>query len=158
MDESPEERNRRSIYVFVKRNLRYPLFESFDMPDTHESCSRRNSTTSPLQALTMLNNKVSLEWAQAFAARVLERAGSAPEAQIRDAYRLAFSRYPSAPELKTAKAFLAEHQSIIKERLEANEPIALPAGSCKELASAQAAALVDFCHMLLNANEFVYLN
>ena len=39
------ERNRRSVYVFVRRNTRYPMFDSFDMPDPHESCSRRNVTT-----------------------------------------------------------------------------------------------------------------
>ena len=53
----PAERNRRSIYVFVRRNTRYPMFETFDMPDTHESCSRRNVTTGPIQALTLLNSK-----------------------------------------------------------------------------------------------------
>ena len=35
----PAERNRRSVYVFVRRNLRYPLFEAFDFPDTHEPCA-----------------------------------------------------------------------------------------------------------------------
>src|SRR5262249_18397575 len=48
------DRNRRSVYVFVRRNTRYPLFEAFDMPDTHESCPRRDVTTSPVQALTLL--------------------------------------------------------------------------------------------------------
>src|SRR5205814_1823195 len=47
------ERNRRSVYVFVRRNTRYPLFDSFDMPDPHESCARRNVTTSPIQALNL---------------------------------------------------------------------------------------------------------
>jgi hypothetical protein len=47
----PTERNRRSIYVFVKRNMRFPLFEAFDMPDTHEPCARRDvTTTSPAGA------------------------------------------------------------------------------------------------------------
>ncbi|MEW6161287.1 MAG: DUF1549 and DUF1553 domain-containing protein, partial [Verrucomicrobiota bacterium] len=70
------ERHRRSVYVFVRRNTRYPMFETFDMPDTHESCARRNVTTSPLQALTMLNSNLALEWAQGFAGRVLENAGN----------------------------------------------------------------------------------
>ena len=64
---APEERNRRSVYIFVRRNTRYPMLEAFDMPDTHESCSRRDVTTTAPQALTMLNDKVALEWAQAFA-------------------------------------------------------------------------------------------
>jgi hypothetical protein len=47
-EKEPAQANRRSVYVFVKRNLRYPMFETFDFPDTHESCSSRNVTTSPL--------------------------------------------------------------------------------------------------------------
>src|SRR5881296_3055188 len=49
-----EEQNRRSVYVFVRRNSRYPMFDCFDMPDPHESCPRRNVTTSPIQSLTLL--------------------------------------------------------------------------------------------------------
>src|SRR5437764_1255630 len=43
------ESNRRSVYVFVKRNLRYPMFETFDFPDTHESCPNRYPTVTPTQ-------------------------------------------------------------------------------------------------------------
>src|SRR2546430_738922 len=68
--EDPAERNRPSIYVFVRRNTRYPMFEAFDMPDTHESCPRRSVTTTAPQALTLLNSALSLEWAEGFAARV----------------------------------------------------------------------------------------
>ena len=60
----PEERNRRSVYIFVRRNARYPMLEAFDMPDTHESCSRRDVTTTAPQALTMLNDRVALQWAR----------------------------------------------------------------------------------------------
>src|SRR6266540_1813783 len=86
------ERNRRSIYVFVKRNTRYPLFESFDMPDTHESCPRRAVTTSPMQALNLLNSELTLAWAQNFAGRVIKLAGCDRDQQIDAAYRIAFSR------------------------------------------------------------------
>ena len=72
VNEDPAERNRRSVYIFVRRNTRYPMLESLDMPDTHESCGRRNMTTTAPQALTLLNSKLTLEWAQAFAARVLK--------------------------------------------------------------------------------------
>jgi hypothetical protein len=78
ISEDPAERNRRSVYIFVRRNTRYPMLESLDMPDTHESCGRRNMTTTAPQALTLLNSKLTLEWAQAFAARVMRAAGSGP--------------------------------------------------------------------------------
>jgi hypothetical protein len=153
-----DERNRRSIYVFVRRNMRYPMFESFDMPDTHESCARRNSTTSPLQALTMLNNKVTLEWAQAFAGRILRTAGSDRNAQIDAAYRLAYGRKPSHSERALLNDFFDRHATIVAERARGAEPIALPTFLAAKVAEPDAAALVDFCHMLLNSNEFVYLN
>ena len=153
-----EERNRRSVYVFVRRNTRYPMFETFDMPDTHESCARRMVTTSPLQALTMLNDKVSLEWAENFAARVLKESGGDEEKQIRAAYQLALARSPSADETALVKHFFVEHAKIVKERVIEDEPVSLPAGFPKDGDEVAGATLVDFCHTLLNSNEFVYLN
>ena len=49
-------RERRSVYIFVRRNTRYPDVRGFDMPDTHESCPRRNTTITAPQALELLNN------------------------------------------------------------------------------------------------------
>src|ERR1044072_1025140 len=103
---SPEERNRRSVYIFVRRNTRYPMLEAFDMPDTHESCSRRDVTTTAPQALTMLNDRVTLEWAQAFAGRVL----GAPDPVDR-AFRIAYSRRPDSWEKDTVSTFLSKQQS-----------------------------------------------
>jgi hypothetical protein len=151
----PEERNRRSIYIFVRRNTRYPMFETFDMPDTHESCARRNVTTSPLQALTMLNDKLTLEWAQNFAARVLKTAGPDRPKQIQSAYQLAFARTPSSDEEKLVEDFFTEHSKILSD---SRDLLALPPHLPADADKASAATLVDFCHMLLNSNEFVYLN
>jgi hypothetical protein len=153
-----EERNRRSVYVFVRRNTRYPMFETFDMPDTHESCARRNVTTSPLQALTMLNDKVTIEWAENFAGRVREMAGDDAGRQIHLAYQMALSREPAAAEIDLAKRFFTDHARIVKERLLEDEPVALPANFPAEGDKPAGATLVDFCHALLNSNEFVYLN
>jgi hypothetical protein len=153
-----EERNRRSIYVFVKRNTRYPLFESFDMPDTHESCPRRSVTTTPTQALNLLNSELTLKWAQGLAGRVLRFAGADLDRQIETAYRIAFSRRPSDAEKDTVKKFFARHGAIIGERVSAGEGLALPPDLPEQADKVEAAALVDFCHMLINANEFVYRN
>ncbi|HTG45698.1 MAG TPA: DUF1549 and DUF1553 domain-containing protein, partial [Verrucomicrobiae bacterium] len=109
LSKDPDERNRRSIYVFVRRNLRYPLFQTFDMPDTHESCARRNCTTSPLQALTMINSQMTLEWARAFADRVLALSGGDPARQVQSAYLLAFGRDPSPADYSLASHFFTGH-------------------------------------------------
>ncbi len=148
--------DRRSVYVFVRRNTRYPMFETFDMPDTHETCSRRNITTSPVQALTLLNSRVTHEWAQGFAGRVLEAVGANDDRQIEAAWRLAYGRSATSDELESSRKFLNDHRGIIAERRRNGEPIALPSVGLDRIDPDQGAALVDFCHALLNSNEFVY--
>src|SRR5258708_8404878 len=92
------ERSRRSIYVFVKRNLRYPLFEAFDMPDTHEPCARRQVTTTAIQSLLLLNDDLILHSAQNFAGRLIRESGSDAAVRIVQAYQVAFGRPPDAAE------------------------------------------------------------
>ena len=70
----PAERNRRSVYVAVRRNLRYPLFSLFDSPDRNETCSRRFVTTTAPQALTLLNDAIVLGYAKGLAGRVVQGA------------------------------------------------------------------------------------
>ncbi len=125
------ERNRRSIYVAVKRNLRFPLFALFDSPDRFESCSRRFSTTTAPQALALLNDSTVLATARAMATRVAKDFGEAPSARIAGVYTLALGRKPTAEEEKIATRFLADHKGT------------------------GADALADFCHAIINTNEFL---
>ncbi|MBK9166161.1 MAG: DUF1553 domain-containing protein [Bryobacterales bacterium] len=166
------EAERRSIYIFVRRNTRYPMLEAFDMPDTHESCARRNTTLTAPQALELMNNHLVLDWARSFAGRILNDGGVGVEAQIDRAWKLAFSRTPSEAERAGAIRFLERHRPIMEERLRESvvrphesgagkqrpAPPPLPANLPAGVDPARAAALVDFCHMLFNSNEFVYLN
>jgi hypothetical protein len=129
----PAERNRRSVYVFAKRNLRYPLFSTFDAPDANETCARRFTTTTAPQALMLLNSKVTLDVARAFADRVRTEAGGDPDRQIERACHLALGRAPDAEERATLRGFL-------------------------DRGSDRSAALTDLCHALLNVNEFLYVD
>jgi hypothetical protein len=154
-----DDQNRRSVYIFVRRNARYPMLEAFDMPDTHESCGRRNQTITAPQAMTLLNSKVSLEWAEAFAGRVLKQAGTDPNEQVESAYRLAYGRRPDGFEKDSVLTFLAKQRNLIAERADtAQNNLALPPFLPAGYDPKQAAALVDFCQMLFNSNEFVYRN
>ena len=153
-----EERNRRSIYIFVRRNSRYPMLEAFDMPDTHESCGRRNTTITAPQALALLNGKVVLDWAQSFAGRVLREAGPELKAQVEHAYQLAYSRKPDASERDTIFTFFGTQEQLINKRHAEGKKMALPLCVPEVSDPVKAAALVDFCHMLLNSNEFIYRN
>ena len=151
-------RDRRSVYVFVRRNTRYPLFESFDMPDTHESCPRRNVTTSPVQALMLLNSPITHDWARSLATRVLQTAGAAEARQISTCWRLAYGRLPDATETRFAREFLAHQRTVIASRKSDHQPIVdLPARP-SDVSPEHAASLTDLCHALLNSNEFVYSN
>ena len=147
---------RRSVYVFVRRNARYPMLLAFDMPDTHESCARRTVTTTAPQALLMLNNDQFLGWARGFAGRVLETNGTDWGGGISDAYTLAFSREPDGWEKDKALTFLDEQERLIAERQENGGTLALPAVVPEGVSEPRAAAFVDFCHTLLNSNEFVF--
>jgi hypothetical protein len=150
-----DDRNRRSIYIFVRRNARYPMLEAFDMPDTHESCGRRNQTITAPQAMALLNSKVSLDWAEAFAGRVLKEAGGDQKAQVETAYRLAYGRKPDGFEKDSVMTFLSKQSSLIAEK---KGKLALPVAMPEGYDSNQAAALVDLCQMLFNSNEFVVRN
>src|SRR5215471_6387094 len=139
-NEKEEEKNRRSIYVFVRRNSRYPMFQAFDMPDTHESCARRTTTTTAPQALALLNDKIILKAAQSFAGRILKEAGSDSNAQITTAYRLAYSRQPSQDEREMALAFLDKQAAIIKARLDEKKTAASPPDVGSDVDAAKASA------------------
>jgi hypothetical protein len=156
---SPEpERDRRSVYVFVKRNLRFPMFGIHDAPDGNETCPRRNVTITAPQALMMLNDKWSLEQAQWLAGRVLLEAGTKPQAVIARAYELALGRAPDAEEQRLTAAFLEKEKDALAARLQSKTPPPVPRGAPDEIDPAYAAAVVDLCHSLLNVNEFLCLD
>jgi hypothetical protein len=118
---------RRSVYVYRKRGLPFPMFEVFDLPDQNTSCGRRNVSTVPTQALTLLNDEFVLKQSKLFADRVAEAAPNDPAKQVDLAYRIALTRPPNEREMTAAMEFL-------KKR-----------------------ALADFTHVLLNLNEFLYV-
>jgi hypothetical protein len=152
------EANRRSVYVFVKRVLTYPMFDAFDAPNAQDSCTRRFSTVVPSQALTLMNDRLVLDWTRAFAGRVLDDAGLATDQQIERAYRLALSRAPNADERRAVSDFLTKQSTLIEARLANNEKVLLPENLPAGADPAKAAAFVDFCHALLSSNEFLYVN
>jgi len=152
------DRNRRSVYIFVRRNSRYPMLEVFDLATSQETCPRRDVTTTAPQALTLLNSKLSRDWAEALAGRVIRAAGPVFSKEVDLAFRLAYSRPPDSAEKDTAMTFLDRQIKILAERDKAGEPISQPAGAMAGVDRLQAAALVDFCQALMNSNEFVYSN
>ena len=156
--EDPADNYRRSVYIFVRRNTPYPILKAFDFPDTTMSCGRRMPTVTAPQALSLINDRVTLDWAEKFAGRVIESAGLDPNRQIETAYRIAYSRAPNGAEKDTIHTFFEKQSAIIRDRVEKGEPVATPPNAPADADKARLAALVDFCHTLLNSNEFVYKN
>lgn len=99
---------RRSIYVKVIRNTRYPLFDLFDMSDGLGSSGERNVTTTPTQALLMINGAFVLARAEAMADRLTRLNTSEDRQLVTTAFRAAYGREPTGGEIETAITFLRE--------------------------------------------------
>jgi hypothetical protein len=149
---------RRSIYLIVKRNTQLPLLKEFDVPDNHASCPRRTQTTTPSQALMLFNDAWTLDRARALASRILNGTERNEADMVSDSFEVAYGRRPTEDELLASQAFLAREALLVTERLGRGESVALPERIPEGFPPARAAALVDFCHALLNSNEFLYVD
>ncbi len=100
---------RRSLYRMWARGGRSPFLDTFDCPDPSATAPRRAVTTTPLQALALLNNAFVLHQAEALARRVRAEAGGDVERQVRRAYQLVVGREAEKRELELVKCFVGEH-------------------------------------------------
>ena len=137
------ETRRRSIYMFHKRVVQYPLMQAFDAPDAQQSCGRRMNTTVAPQALAMLNDPFVRLRASDLAKRVRDMAGEQIENQVVSAFQLALNREPAAEELSEATAFIRQQSLVRQRRGESDEALL---------------ALTDFCHSVFGLNEFIYVD
>ena len=101
----PRDHVRRSVYIFARRNLRFPFLDAFDLPDSSLSCPKRERSTTATQALALLNAADVAEAAKALSVRVTAEATTEDE-RIALAYRLALGRRPTATEMRLAHEFL----------------------------------------------------
>jgi cytochrome c553 len=98
---------RRSIYIFARRNLRFPFLEVFDAPDSNLSCPERGRSTTAPQSLTLLNADDVVSAAKGTAERLQKEAGTTDE-RVALAYRLILGRKPAEREAAVAREFLAK--------------------------------------------------
>ena len=137
-----ENDRRRSVYIQVLRGNPLTMLQAFDQPVMETNCTRRSSSTVSTQALTLLNSDTLQSAATALADRVLL---ASPNSPIASAILTVFSRTPNNDEL-----------ALLSRFVEAQRETHASLGVALEEARRQ--ALVDLCHMLLSANEFVYLD
>jgi hypothetical protein len=130
---------RRSVYVYVKRNVGLPELEVMGMPDASGSTGQRTITTTALQSLMLMNSKFANEQAIHLAKLIEKDAGANPTNQIRQAFERTLCRPPTADELASSLEFM-------------NTPTT-PAHDAKTNTP-----LASLCTVLLNTNEFIYTN
>jgi hypothetical protein len=119
---------RRTVYRTWARGGRNPLLDTLDCADPSTTTPRRGVTTTPLQALALWNNTFVLRMAALLAQRVEREAGGERERQIERLYELAFARPPAGEELVAGAKFVAAH------------------------------GLTAYCRVLINSNEFLYID
>ena len=132
-----KQHTRRSIYLFGKRNVRQPLLEAFDQPDTLGSCAVRGVSTFAPQALILMNGPLGHEQSRAMAKGLMDKAGDGPKEWIAKGYRRALGRLPRAEESEVMLKFLKDQTELLNGK--------------------QEAALADLCRALLNLNGFIYV-
>ena len=126
---SPRERQSvRSVFLVQKRTVRVPFMETFDLPENSTSCARRTGSTVAPQALSLLHSPLAVEASQELAKRVRQEAGNEPDAQVRQAFRIALQRAPK-PE---------EHDACLR--------------------LLRRRSLPELCRALINLNEFAYVD
>ena len=156
-DPDPNQHHRRSIYLFRKRNVRDPIFDAFDSPDTQTPCAVRDQSTHALQSLILLNSAFAIDRAKALAGRLFQEEPRDPDARVRRAYRIVLARSPRPEEVDRALDFLEAQGALLAERTADDPPLAAPEPSPDGLEPARGAAWVDFALALLNSNEFLYV-
>ena len=120
--------NRRSLYRTWVRSGRNQFLDVFDCPDPSAQAPKRAVTTTPLQALSMLNNSFVLRMTDQFANRVADSSATSADEQAREAYRRAFGRSPSDEERTSVAMFIEQH------------------------------GLAALARVIFNSNEFLYID
>ncbi len=154
VDPDPTEHARRALYLFRKRNVRYPLMDAFDAPDTQSACPRRATSTHALQALTLLNSDLAAGRARALAKRIQSEGGATVDDRIRRAYEIVFARAPGPKEVERARSFLTSQTGKIRHERPQSSAVA---GCSPTGTSIDEGAWIDFSLALVNSNEFLYV-
>jgi hypothetical protein len=130
-----EDRYRRSLYTFTKRTAPFALFNTFDAPSGEACVARREVSDSPLQALSLLNDTVFVEAAQAMG-RTLADSNKGDEARAAEAFRRCLVRPPETEELDMLVAFAREQrQRFVSKELDAEKVAGAGGGDVIERAT-----------------------
>jgi hypothetical protein len=151
--DDPSEWTRRGVYMVVRRSIKWPFFDAFNVNTPTASCGRRDRTVVAPQALHLLNGPIAVTQARAFAGRLLRETRS-EAGLIQKAWILAFARLPSGEERAYFTEQIQARSGALKSQPERPAPLNPPGG----FDPAYGAAVVEFCLAIMNANEFIYVD
>jgi len=153
------DRYRRGLYILFQRTVPYPQLATFDAPSSTLSCTRRERTNTPLQALNLMNDPVFFEVAQALAFCIMRETPREPSASggFRDrlnyAYETTLGRLPSAREAERMGRYFDETSGNLKSN--PRTVSALFPNQMEGVPQAETAAWVELSRVLLNLDEFI---
>lgn len=153
---------RRSVYQAVRRNFLPPMMLTFDFPVPFSTFGRRNVSNVPAQSLNLMNDPFVREQAEVWAENILAGSGTF-EQRLTDVYQRAFSRPPTAEELEKAGLFFAEQEKLYAA-VDPPEPEDEPSEKTdaevppdKPSADPRIAIWADYCQVIFNSKEFIFL-
>jgi hypothetical protein len=141
----PSARWRRSLYLLQRRNYPLSMLGVFDVPLMNTNCARRVNSVVPLQALAMMNSAFATEQASQFADRLFAEEPSDSSRRVGRGFLLALGRTRSDDELRQSLELIDNQR---KRHLKSDP---------RKVAEAERRAWADLCLMLMNTNEFIYI-
>jgi hypothetical protein len=148
---------RRSVYVQIRRTRPLEMFATFDAPSMMDPvCESRPVTTVSPQSLLLMNNGYMREAAQFFALRLQVECGNDVSKQIERAWQLSYGRSPSMADVQSAEEFVKAQTEHYKAHPAKFERVTGPADT--KDAAPELLGITAFCHALLSANEFLYVD
>jgi hypothetical protein len=131
---------RRSIYIAVRRNFAEPFFQAFDFPNPHTTIGRRSVSNVPAQALALMNNPLIVQQSRVWAERLMvETPDASIIERVTQLYQTAFSRPPTEAELAAGTGFVEAQAAEYNTDTD------------------DARVWSDYCHVLVNVKEFVFI-
>ncbi len=153
-----DDRFRRALYTHFYRSAPYPMLTTFDAPDFQSVCTGRPRSNTPLQSLTMANDKAFFEMAQGLAKRLMNVVdgtdAAANENRISEAFRICYSREPTSAETELVSIFQRQQTSHFEADPKAAMNVA-PRDHADSYPAEVAASWTAVARALMNADEFV---
>ena len=149
-----EDRYRRGLYTFTRRQAPFAQTVTFDGPDPSQSCTHRQRSNTPLQALTLLNDPVFVEAARALAVRILEESSDQFEDRLTRLFRLCLARPPRHYEITRLNTYRQQQKSHPVHK-SAQQPAGASVASVDGIDPAEVERWTGLCSIVLNLHEFI---